>query len=798
MRCLAYWRRHPLIAGAVVVTVALGIGAATAVYAVVEAVIVRALPVRDPERLAWMWNARMERDRAPFSALDLIDYRERNAVLEGLAPFVNWTANLTGIGDAERLEGIRVDTGFLDLLGVKATLGRTFTSEDARSQVAVLTDRLWRRRFGADPAVVGQLVSLNGTAHTIVGVLPSGFVFPFRDAEIAVPLSIETDPRRSDRGAGFLRVIARLKPHVSLSAAKVNLDAIGARLQHDYPETNAKKLGVNLFPLDREIVGDARALLFTLLAAVALLLFVVCANIANLLLVTLSSRRREFSLRAALGATRLRMVGYLLGEIAVLVVAGGIAGVFVGTALARVLVWWGGTTLPRLDDVGLTPGVTAFALGATACAAVVCGVMPAWLFSNPPAIGLADESRTGSGGAAQGRLRRGFVAAQIAAALMLLVAMLLTVRSFSRLQAVNPGFDGRSVLSVQLALPPTRYAKPADIITFADKLHGDLTKLPGVRDVAAISLLPLSGLLSTQDYRVVGQPEPPPNEIPQAHYRIVMPGYFPVMGIGLVGREFDDTDRETTRRVAVISRTFADRHWPNASPIGEHIIVGGDRDALEVIGVCDDVKQFGLEAGRTADLYVPLRQMPAGQAQFVIARMYWLVRTDGDPMKVAQAVRAEVRRLDKDVATSSTRPMPEVLAASIGSRRFNTDLIEIAGVSSLLLALIGVYSVTAFSMSRRTREIGIRLTLGATPVQVIRPVLAAEWAAIALGLLVGAVGAAFVSRLLSAVLFGSGGVEPVVIGAAAAMLGLAAIVASCVPAQRAVRADPAAALREQH
>src|SRR5262245_22059054 len=275
---LSYWRRHPAPAAAVLVTVTLAIGGATAVYAVVEAAVVRAMPVRDPQRLVWMWNARIERERAPFSALDLADYRDENTVLEGLAAFVNWTANLTVAGDAERLEGVRTETAFFAVLGVTPAIGRAFVASDARAQVTVLTDRLWRRRFGADRAVVGRTVSLNGGAYTIVGVLPPGFVFPFRDAEIAIPLSIETDARRRDRGAGFLRVVARLKDRVSITAAKANLDAIGARLRRDYPDANAKKLGVNLFPLDREIVGDARALLLTLLGAVVLLLLVACAR----------------------------------------------------------------------------------------------------------------------------------------------------------------------------------------------------------------------------------------------------------------------------------------------------------------------------------------------------------------------------------------------------------------------------------------------------------------------------------------------------------------------------------------
>src|SRR5438874_2389708 len=489
MQAILRWARtRPLTVGGVIFTMTLGIGAATAVYAVVEAVVVRALPVRDPGRLVWMWNARVERDRAPFSALDLADYRDQNTVLDGLAPFVNWTANLTGAGDAERLEGVRVDPGFFDLLGVTAASGRVFARSDARAQVTVLTDRLWRRRFGADSTIIGHDVSLNGTAYTVVGILPRGFVLPFRDAEIAVPLSTETDPRRSDRGAGFLRVVARLKPRVTIREAKTNLDGIAARLRHDYPDANGKKLGVNLFPLDREIVGDARSLLLTLLGASGLLLLVACANIANLLLVAFTSRRRELSLRVALGATRSRIVALILGETTALVVVGGASGLLAGQVFARVLVWWAGAMLPRLDDIGLTPGVCGFAFAATAISALLCGLVPAWLLSDAPAGALAEDGRSAAGGVTQGRVHRAFVAAQIATSLMLLVATVLTVRGFARLQAVDPGFDGRNVLSVQLALPPSRYARAADVILFADRLHAQLTALDRAREAAAISL----------------------------------------------------------------------------------------------------------------------------------------------------------------------------------------------------------------------------------------------------------------------------------------------------------------------
>jgi putative ABC transport system permease protein len=789
------WRRRRIVASAVVATMAVGIGAATAVYAVVDAVVLRALPVRDADRLVWMWNARVERDRAPFSALDLADYRDQNDVLESLAPFINWTANLTGLGDAERLEGVKVDPAFFDVLGVATRVGRPFGPADAHEQVAVLTDRLWRRRFGADPAMVGQTVSLNGAGYTVVGVLPAGFVFPFRDAELAVPLSIDADPRRPDRGAGFLRVVARLKRGVSVTAAKTNLDAIAARLRRDYPDADAKKVGVNLFPLDREIVGDARSLLLTLLGAVALLLLAASANIANLLLVALASRRRELTLRVALGATRLRLVVQLIAEIVPLVVVGGAAGLLIGRLLARVLVWWGASSLPRIENVGITSGVGLFGLATTTAAAIVCGVLPAWLMSNVSPERLADDGRTVSSGRWQRGSRGMLVSAQIAAALMLLVAAALTIRSFGRLLAVDPGFDGSHVLSVQVALPPSRYAKPADIVTFADKLREQLIRIDGVRAAAAISLQPLSGLLSTQDYRAAGQPEPPPDEIPQAHYRIATPGYFRVMGISLAGREFGDDDRETTRRVAIVSRTLADRHWPNASAIGEHILVG--RDALEIVGVCADVKQFGLDAGSTADVYVPLRQMPAGQTPFVAARTYWVVETAGDPASVADAVRGEIRRLDNQVATSSTRPFAQILDASMGSRRFNRDLIQIAGLASFAIAIVGVYAMTAFSIARRTREIGIRVTLGATPRQLMRPLVASELRSIVIGVAIGCAGAIAIARALSRVLFGGAGAAPAVIVSAAAVLAVAALAASWVPLRRAIRADPIAAIRDE-
>jgi len=776
-------RARPVAAGAVVAILALGIGAATAIYSIVDAVILRPLPVRNPERLVWMWNARVERDRAPFSFLDLQDYRDGNIVLEGLAPFTNWTANLTGDGDPERLEGVRVAAEFFPVIGVNAAAGRLIGDDDTAASVVVLTDRFWRRRFGGDPSIVGHAISLNGAGYMVVGILPAGFTFPFRDADLAVPLQLDGDPRRADRGAGFLRVVARLKPGISIARAKADLDAIGARLQRIYPEADAKKTGVNLFSLSAEMVGDARALLLTLLAAVVLLLLIACANIASLLLSQLFSRRRELSLRIALGATRARVLVDVLLEVVWLAAAGAVGGLLLARAFVRVLVWWGASSLPPLGEIGLTPSVLVAALSASAASALVCGLAPALFVCRTPAGALADEGRGASAGRWQRRVNQVFVSAQVAATLALLAAAAVTVRHYIELSRVDPGFNPGSVLSVQLSLPPTRYGSTSAVSVFADRLRERLLAAPHVRDVSSISLLPLSGLLSTIDYRVSGRPEPPQDEIPQAHYRIVIPAYFRVMGIALrEGREFTDEDRESSRRVAIVSRALARRHWPAGAPVGKHIVVGAD--TLEVVGVCADVKQFGLDGAPTADLYVPLRQAPANQAPFLAARTYWVVRADGDPMAIADAVRREIRGVDGEVAASSVRTLRDLLNASIGSRQFNASLLEVLGLSGLWLSMVGVYGVTAFSVRLRSRDIAIRLACGATPRRVVQQIVASELPAIVVGLTSGGAMAWALSH------------DPwiaLVIGLA---LGSIALLACYLPARRAAAMDPLPALHD--
>ncbi len=792
-----WFKSRPGLGLFVLVTLSLGIAAATAVFTVVQAVVFRDLPFRDPQRLVWMWNARVERDRAPFSVADLDDYRAQNHVLERLAAFTNWTANLTGLGEAERLEGVRVVPEFFEVLGAEAAIGRVFRpGDDPADRVVVLTDRLWRRRFAGDPALVGRTILLSGVSYTVVAVLPPRFVFPFRDAELAVPLPLASDPRRGQRGAGFLRVVARLRRDTNVTAAKADLDAIGRRLQAQYPVDDGKKTGVNLFPLQSEIVGDSRQLLLTLFAAVGLLLVVACANVTNLLVVALSAREPELQIRIALGASRGRLVRQILTEIGALAIPGGALGVLLAAWLVRVLARWGAAVLPRLDHVSVDLPVLAFSAATIASVTVVCAVIPALVATRDLGLGARGDARTATGTAAQHRLRRVFVAAQIAASMVLLVAIGLTLRSFINLQRVDPGFSADGVVAVQLSLPPPRYASPGALSLFADTLQPRLAALPGVQRASAVSLLPLSGLLRTEDFWIIGRPDPPPDAVPQGHLRVATPGYFDTMNIAIVsGRDFSDDDRATTAGVAAISRTFADRFWSGVSPVGAHIRLGTGPAPLTIIGVVADVQQFSLDAPPTADIYVPLRQIAASDAPLVAGRMYWIVRSSDDPVRIADRVRREIHAIDSEIAASGARNLGQVLSDALGPRRFVVTLLGLFGQAALLLAAVGVYAVTAFAVARRTREIGIRVAFGATRANVLALVVGAELRAVAGGLAIGLCGGLAIARVLAGTLFQVDPFDPWTLLTAAGTLAAVAAIGCYLPARRASAVDPAVALR---
>ena len=794
------YRRNPAFAALAILILALGIGASTLVFTLVHTALVRALPFDAPDTLVWMYNLRSERDRAPFSIPDLEDYRRDNTTLSSLAIFTSWAANLTGIGPPERLDGTRVSGNFFQLLGARAWLGRTLdpSDEDGNARVTVLTYGLWQRRFGGDPAIVGRDITLNGAAYTVVGVLPRGFMFPFREALLAVPTTLRVDPRRTDRGANFLRVVARLGPGVSLARAKADLGAIASRLQRTYPIEDSRKIGVSLYPLHTEIVRDYQQILWTLFAAVLLLLAVGCGNLANLLLVRSVSRGPEFALRASLGASRRQICGQLALEALVLCTAGGLAGA--ALTVGGLSLWrrFGPADFPRLDEAAFDLRVFAFAMGLTLIVAMVCTIVPARAAARAQAAATDLTNRRSTTTRRERGLQHAFITIQIAGALVLLVCMALVVRGFRELERVDAGFTSAHALSMHLSLPPRTYTDAASIERFYDALRIRLAELPGTRAVGVVTLRPLSGWLSTMDLAFPDRPAPPPDEVPQAHYRIASAGYFAAAGIPVIaGRPFLDSDHGRSRPVAIVSQTFASRHWPGVSAIGRavQIVESQPSPPMEVVGVVADVKQFALDGPPTADLYVPLPQMPASQANPVAARTTWILRTNGDPRALVNRLTEIVHGVDPNVAASSIQTLDDVVESSIAAWRIDVRLLQTFGVLAIALCTIGVYAVASFSAGTRRRELAIKAALGATRRDLITRTLREELWPVALGVMIGAAAATAIAPRLGSLLFRASPFDLSSYATACAALIAAAFIASYMPARQAGDSNPADLLR---
>jgi putative ABC transport system permease protein len=708
------WRNRGLSAFAILILGG-GIGASTAVFALVYGVLLDRLPFTEPDRLVWMYNLRTERDRAPLSIPDLQDYQRGATTIEAFAPFTNWTANLTGAGEAERLEGTRVSGNFFEVLGTRAAVGRTLQPQDAVSpRTVVLTDRLWNRRFARDPAVVGRPLTLNGVAYTVVGVLPRNFVFPFRQADVAVGLPLGDDPRRGDRGANFLRVVARLRAGATVGQAKADLDRIAGRLQRDYPADDARKVGVSLYPLHAEIVRDYRQILWTLFVVVGVLLAIGAGNLANLLLIRGLKRKTELTVRLALGATRARVVSLLMAEGALLALAGGITGLALAAAALPLWRRVAPVDFPRLPDLSLQGPVIAFACLVSIAVGLLASAIPAWGASRDIRAGAGASGRV-TEGRRQGTTRRAFVMLQIAGSTALLICMATAGRALATLEAYDPGFRADGALSIQLSLPSARYSDRAAIARFHDDLQRRFSALPGSPVAGSVSLLPLSGLLSTVDVAFPDKPAPPPDQVPQAHLRVAGPQYFKAAGIDLLaGREFSDADRDHSRPVAIVSDTFARRHWPGASAIGRHLSLAPPPPGapIEVVGVVTDVKQFGIDGAATADLYLPIHQMPAFQTAGMTSRMYWVIRESGRGV-AASDVRKTIYGLDPEIAASSVQSLSQLLASTMAPTRAHVLLVDVFGYVALFLAMLGVYGATSYAAGARRRDLAIRAAFGA-------------------------------------------------------------------------------------
>ncbi len=799
--------RSPGFTLVAVLTLALGIGATTAIYTVVDAVLLRPLGVSEPERLVTIREWRPESGEAPrgrpgtVSPANFFDWREQAKSFESMAYFVQWPLNLTGDGEPQEAQAQLTSANFFATLGVRPLLGRTFRADEADpggepmavGDVAVLSYGLWQSRYGGDPGVVGKTIRLDGEPVTVVGVMGPGFRVLNQKPDLWVPLGI-TPGNRTTMGR-FMTAVGRLKPGVTLERASAELDQVARRLETAYPAFNTN-FRVFTLPLREEVVGEVRPALLVLLGAVAMLLLIACTNVANLLLGQASARRQEIAVRLSLGATRGRLVRQLLTESLVLSLAGGALGLLAAAVGTRALVRSlpESVQLPRLDMVSLDGRVLAFALAVTLLTGVLFGLAPALASSRDGLQGtLRDTGRSTTGGGASAvRLRNGLVVAEVGLAVMLLVGAGLLLRSFQKLQDVDTGMRAEGALTMRMSLSSEAYGADGAVQGFLARLVPALEGLPGVQAVGTIQFLPLTGAKSATSAWRPDRPKPAVGEEQAADIRAVGGDYFQAQGIRLLsGRAFDERDTPESVRAFVINQELARKLYPGENPVGKRMVYdwGGDFEG-EIVGVVEDVHETSLTDVPAPAFYRPFAQFPDGNLNVV-------VRTTGDPMALAGAARAKVKELDPNLPVASVRSMESVVAEATARSRLSSYLLAgFAGVA-LLLAAIGLYGVISYGVAQRRGEIGVRVALGADRGSILGLIVRQGMLLTAVGLALGLAGAFALTRVLRSLLFGVGAADPVTFVAVPLVLAAAALLASYLPANRAARTDPAVALRAQ-
>ncbi|HET9985920.1 MAG TPA: ABC transporter permease [Longimicrobiales bacterium] len=788
-------RRSPWTSLGIVLTLALAVGVNTSVFSVVYGVLIRPLPYPHPERLVrlWLHNPRQGIDKDITSYPDFLAWREGGRSFERIVAVRTPTLNLTGVGEPEELRGAAVTEGYFPMLGVAPALGRTFTAEEESPDGApavVLSHELWATRFGGDRGVVGRQIRLGGEPYTIVGVMSPGLGEP----AFWVPLQFRGAYRslRDQRGALWLPVFGRLRPGVSLAQAQAEMSGVAKRLEAQFPEANAG-MGILLEPLRDSIVGDVRPALLVLLGSVALVLLIACANVANILLARGTARRRELAVRAALGAGRARLMRQVMTESLALALAGGALGVLLATWGVRVLVAFAPASLPRTGDVRLDGAVLAFSLVVTLAAGLLFGAMPAWdAGRRDPGEALQAGGRGGIGGAAD-RLRPVLIGGQFALAVLLLVGAGLMLRSFERLQRVDPGFDPKGLLAVELDLPSQKYDTGAKSRAFFQELLTGLRSMPGVKGADAISALFLSRLPQSAPVVLEGRPDLPTGirNAPVA-YDAASTGLVRTLRLRLLrGRDLEPGDDGDAPAVALVNEAFVRRYFPGEDPVGRRFSLGGparsESDWIRIVGVLADDRRSGLAEDPRPAALLPMQQYTG--------RMTVLVRTSGDPLGVVPLLRAAVRRVDPEQPLGSVRAVDDLLAETVAARRFVMLLLAVFAGAATVLAAVGIYGVVAFMVGRRTREIGVRMALGAQRRQVLGLVVAGAMRQAGLGMLLGSAAALALGGVIRGQLFGVQATDPPTFLAVLALLGGLALLASWLPARRAARIDPLVALR---
>lgn len=775
-----------------VVTLALGIGACTAIFSVVNGVLLQPLDYPNPDRLVVIKESSLPQ-HPEFSSTppNFLDWEQQAKSFVSLAAYSGQALNLTGDGEPQRINAIRATAHYFDVYGIKPQLGRfPRTEEDSpgNNHVVVLSYPFWQRRFGGQPEVIGRTVELNGDSYTVIGIAPLGFGQQSR-LDAWVPMAFSPKERSDDfRGAHFLSVMGRLKDGVTASAADAELKLLAAQLAQRFPDSN-KGWSATATPALHYTVRDVSQVLYVLLAAVGCVLLIACANVANLQLARATARHREISIRAALGAGNRQLIRQLLTESLVLALLGGIAGVLLASWGLSGLVALAPSNLPRAANIHLNGTVLLFSFGLSVLTGLIFGLAPAWFATR---VNVNDALKQGSRGStdtgSRGRLRRLLVVGEVAVSLVLLSGAGLLIRSFERLAAVDPGFVAADATVVRLFLPAKKYDKPEQQLAFANAIVDRLRTLPGVTSVGIANTLPLVGdwVLSLE---IEGRPLAA-SDLPSTNYYAVTPGYFPAMGIRLLrGRAFTEHDDERAPHVAVINETFARTYFPNEDPIGKRInVTNGPQTWREIVGVVADVKQYGPDQATTAQAYEPFAQKPFSTLAVVI-------RTHGPSAAMLSALRPAVYAVDAAQPVGNVQPLEEILSGSIARQRFTVQLLSIFAAVALVLAAIGIYGVMAYTVAQRTSEIGLRMALGARPADVFRLIFSQSGRMIGLGIALGLAVTLAASRAVSALLFQTSAFDPLTLAAVLLLLMAAAALACLLPARRATKVDPIVALR---
>ncbi len=784
-------RKHRSFTLIAVLALGLGIGANTAIFSVVSGILLRPLPYHAPENLVTI----LHDGSGPVAPANFLDLKEQAQSFEKMAAAQMWGPNLTGRDQPEHLRGLQLTADMFQLLGVSPIVGRTFSSgEDhtASDRVVVLSHDLWVRRFGGDRNVVGQQLTLDGSSFTIIGVMPPEFQFaPFwaSHTELWAPLNLEA--RAHDRRGQSLRVFARIKSGVTRAQSQAEVVTIFGRLEQQYAADN-KGLNLAVVSLHEKVVGKTRPALLILLGAVGFLLLIACANVANLMMTRATSRQKEIALRTALGANRGRIARQLLTESVILALAGGGFGLLLGYFGIQMLTRLGPPDLPRLQAIGIDVYVLCFTLVLSIVTGLICGLAPVFQIRNANFNAALKEGARGStDGGRRSLARRSLVVSEVALALMLLIGGGLLVRSFLHLSSVDPGFNPHNVLTMNISLAGSEHSSGAQRAAFFSQLMDRVKALPGVEAASAINHLPLGGDVWTLGLKIEGRPDPLPGEKQSAVYRIVRPEYFQTMGARLLsGRDFTTRDNEASPAVAIINQALGQRYWPNESPIGKRITVGND-GLREIVGVVQNLKQGEWLHEPEPEAYLPHLQVtsPSGLAL--------VVRTNSDPTSMTTTVRNAVWSLDKNLPVSEIRTMDDVISDSVGPQRFNTTLLGLFSVVAFVLAVVGIYGVLTDSVAARTHEIGVRMAIGAQASDVLKMIVRQGMTLVGLGIVIGLGGAYLITQLMSTLLYEVSTTDGTTFVAVPLLLATVALGACLVPALRATRVDPLAALRSE-